>query len=224
MIYLRGDPHDYDNWEKLGATGWSWKDVFPYFLRSEGNTDPRYFNDRYHNSSGPLIVSSNSYYSPFNSSKYLVDASKELGFKEIDLNGATRIGTGYVQQTIDPFDETRESASKAFLEPVINNRTNLHILANSFVTKILFSSNKTAIGVEYQRNNRTFRAFVKKEVILSAGVIQSPHILLLSGIGPKQQLKKFNIPLVAELKGVGQNLRDHVFNAEYPTVLIPKAG
>jgi choline dehydrogenase-like flavoprotein len=211
MVYFRGHPKDYDNWEKLGAKGWSWNDVLPYFLRLEGSQDPRYANSSYHNTSGPFILSSNSYYSPELVSNYTVNACKELGFDEIDLYGPTRVGTGYPQQNIDSRDGTRVSTSKAYLEPFIDKRPNLHVLANSYVTKVLISDTKKAFGVEYRRNNQTFTVNATKEVILSAGAIKSPQILLLSGIGPKQQLAKFNISMVAELSGVGQNLMDHPY-------------
>ncbi|PSN54407.1 hypothetical protein C0J52_21884 [Blattella germanica] len=206
MLYTRGNKHDYDNWEKLGNPGWGYKDVLPYFLKLENMTIPEFINDKaYHSTSGPLPVSYAPYRTPL--AKAFQEAGVELGYKPIDYNAESQIGISYVQSTT--FNGTRWSASRSYLHP-IRDRKNLHVKKWSLVTKVLMDpSSKMAVGVEFLRDKRYHRVMARKEVILSAGAVNSPQILMLSGIGPEDHLNHNNISLVKDLK-VGHNLMDHI--------------
>lgn len=199
VVYARGKRSDFDKMALDGNIGWDYKTVLKYYKRSENNLingDPEY-----HGFGGPLDVNIPSEESP--QARLLIDANKELGIKEIDYNGANQLGVSRVQSNIR--NGRRLSAFRAFLEPV-QNRTNLKLLTKSFVTKI--DPLKPKGIVTFSRNGRTYQAFAKKEIILSAGSINTPQILMLSGIGPRDHLRQMNIPLIRDLP-VGNNLRDH---------------
>ena len=206
MVYIRGNPKDYDRWEKVyGAKGWSWNDVFPYFNKAEdwrGNGGDK----GYHGNSGPLRVEFSKFQTP--SVHMLISAAKEAGFKVTDPNGKIQEGIGYSQVTYK--NGVRWSTAQAYLHPV-RWRENLYLLLNTHVIKIELNDNKEATGVfinhELTNKNRTIMA--KREVILSAGTVGSTHILLLSGIGPANHLKEAGIRVVQDLP-VGQNLQDHL--------------
>jgi len=201
MIYIRGNRWDYDHWASLGNDGWSFDDVLPYFKLSENND---HFDDEYHGRNGPLGVSDLRTDSPFH--RIFIDAAKECGYPEIeDFNGAEQEGAAAYQVTQQ--NGERCSTAKAFLFPHLN-RPNLTVETKTQVLRILFEG-KRACGVEIKQNGqvRTLRA--RKEVILSAGALQSPQLLMLSGIGDQAELAKHNIPLVHHLPGVGKNLQDH---------------
>lgn len=209
MMYVRGNHKDYDRWAALGNIGWGWKDVLPYFLKSEGNTIPWLVNDTvYHNSNGPMTISDPPY-PVTQTAKLFIQGAVELGYRITDFNGASQIG--FHQTPFTMRDGSRCSTYKAYLIPALL-RPNIKILTNSRVLKVLFDSNKRAIGVTFSTNGTVRNATAKKEVIISAGAIQSPQILMLSGVGPADHLNKFNIPVVANLPGVGSNLIDHVIN------------
>jgi choline dehydrogenase len=207
MIYLRGAPNDYNLWEQNGIADWSYENVLPYFLKSENNTDPE-LNNPFHSSNGPLCVSTNakSYFHPVVNTT--LNAFIELGVPKQDLNSNYIYGSNFVQQII--CDGRRGSAAKGFLEGIYDERENLDVIANAYVTKINFDDNKQAISVSYVRDSQHFTVRVRKEIILSAGAVKTPQILMLSGIGPQEHLNKFNLPVVVNLEGVGQNLQDHV--------------
>lgn len=201
MVYVRGSRYDYDEWAKRGCDGWSYEEVLPYFIKSEsykGDGDAEY-----HGKDGPLVVT-DMRGTPL--SEAFVKAGAELGYKYVDMNGEEQLGVGYAQSTT--YEGLRWSAAKGFLRPV-RGRTNLHVTTKAHVTRLLFES-KHVVGVEFMRDNTRQRARSTKEVILSAGAIGSPHILLLSGVGPKNHLQEKHVPVVVDLP-VGDNLHDHIF-------------
>lgn len=205
MAYVRGNHADYDDWAALGNKGWSAKDVLPYFRRHEDNAD---IDNDYHGRGGELNVEFPSRYrSPF--ANAFVDACLETGFKRNDdYNGAHQKGAGLFQFTIK--DGRRHSAYSAFLQPVMK-RKNLTVMTGTHVSKILVSGDR-ARGVLAGKPGRTPQTFsASKEVILSAGSFASPQLLMLSGIGAKEEMKAHGIDLVRELPGVGKNLQDHLF-------------
>ncbi|CAH1400139.1 unnamed protein product [Nezara viridula] len=205
MVYTRGDRRDYDHWEAMGNRGWSWNDVYPYFLKSEACQSDAFnymVNPSFHHQKGYLSVDTAPYKSEL--AHAFVKAGGELGFKVGDYNGGNIEGFSYVQSTTK--NGSRFSASRAFLHP-IRKRKNLSVVKYGMVTKVLLEGDK-AVGVEYVKGNRKFRVRARKEVILSAGAINSPQLLMLSGIGPKKHLMEMNIPVVQDLP-VGENLMDH---------------
>ncbi|GAB6032145.1 hypothetical protein CHUAL_010799 [Chamberlinius hualienensis] len=207
MIYQRGNHRDFDNWSSSGNVGWNFSSVLPYFLKSEGNTIEAYKKDfTYHNSNGPLTISRLTYKTE--SLDAFLESGVESGYNITDCNGKSQ--TGFMPYALTMKRGGRWSSYDAYLKPA-SQRDNLVIFTNSFVTKILFDGNR-AVGVVYQNawSKDAITVTATKEVILSAGSIASPKILMLSGIGPADHLKEFNISVVVDLKGVGQNLHDHI--------------
>ena len=204
MVYIRGSPYDFDRWEEMGAKGWSYKDVLPYFKKSELNNNPSFAAGEDHGTNGPLQISDTI---PVDLESTYVKAGKELGFDVGDVNSGRQESTIMRTQLTVGRDGVRHSAATAFLRPA-QHRQNLHIATMTHVTKVLFDG-KRAVGVEYVRNNVKDRVRARLEVILSAGAVGSPHILLLSGVGPRDHVKSFGIPVVANLP-VGENLQDHL--------------
>lgn len=205
MIYVRGNKNDYDNWEQMGNPGWDWDNVLPYFLKSEDNRNPYLAKTPYHGTGGYLTVQEPPWHSPLAVS--FLQAGQELGYENRDINGAKQTGFMISQGTIRR--ASRCSTAKAFLRPV-RLRTNLHIAMFSHVTKVLIDPNsKRAYGVKLFRNNRYYKIRARNEVILSAGAINTPQLLMLSGVGPAEHLQELNIPVLSNLK-VGNNLQDHV--------------
>lgn len=205
MIYTRGAPPDYDNWATLGNKGWGWDDVLPYFKKVENFNIPSQNDPKYHGKKGNLNVE----YAPFrtNKGKAWVKGAQELGFKYVDYNGADHSGVSFLQLSMK--NGTRHSSSRAYLHP-INGRLNLHLSKNSMVTKLIMDDTNTkVIGVELEKQNRKYKIIAKKEVILSAGAINSPQLLMLSGIGPRNHLDTMKIKVVKDLP-VGYNLMDHI--------------
>ena len=201
MVYIRGNRRDFDHWNALGNSSWAWNDVLPYFRKSEQQA--RGASD-YHGVDGPLAVTDPSAPHPF--SLAFVDAAFELGYpRNLDFNSADQEGAGLYQLTVK--DGKRQSTAVAFLHP-IRHRKNLHIVTNAEVSSVLFDRNR-AIGVRYIHNGIDKQALANREIILSAGAINSPKLLLLSGVGPAEQLRRLTIPTVVDLPGVGQNLQDH---------------
>lgn len=205
MAYVRGNHQDYDDWAALGNRGWSAKDVLPYFVRHEDNAD---IHNDYHGRGGELHVEFPSRYrSPFAAA--FVGACLETGFeRNDDYNGARQEGAGLFQFTIK--DGKRHSAYTAFLQPALQ-RPNLTVLTGTHVHKILIEKDR-AVGVLAAKPGKTPQEFrAGREVVLSAGSFASPQLLMLSGIGNKEDLKKHGIEPVRDLPGVGQNLQDHLF-------------
>ncbi|XP_065201439.1 glucose dehydrogenase [FAD, quinone]-like [Planococcus citri] len=204
MIYTRGHRQDYDDYAAAGNHGWGYDDVLPYFLKSENNSIPEYENSTYHSHNGYLHVERPRH------KTILVDAflegGKELGYETIDYTEPTQHGFSRIQATTRK--GRRCSASKAYLKSV-KFRRNLHVSIQSRVTKILIDpQTKNAYGVEFVKKRRKRVVFARKEVILSAGSLNSPQLLMLSGIGPKEHLKELNIPVIQDLR-VGENLNEH---------------
>ena len=205
MAYVRGNREDYNDWAKLGNKGWGYEEVLPYFLKSEHNADIR---NSYHGQSGELNVEfSKIYQSPY--AEPFVKACEIAGIPHNeDYNGETQTGAGSFQFTIK--EGKRHSAAAAFLKPILN-RKNLTVLTNTHTQKILLKNDK-AIGVAISKNSKsTETIYANKEVIISAGSFASPQLLMLSGIGDKEELEEYGIDCLKELSGVGKNLQDHLF-------------
>ncbi|XP_052088266.1 glucose dehydrogenase [FAD, quinone]-like isoform X2 [Mytilus californianus] len=203
MIYVRGSRHDFDQWEKEGVMGWSYEEVLPYFLKIEDMKIEDLVNSAYHSTGGYLPLTKTKATSLPNIYQRAV---AELGYKTVDVNGEEMIGYSHIQSNV--LRGQRWGTATAYLRPVIG-RSNLHISTQSLVTKILIE-NKIAIGIEMIKNGRKMIFSANKEVVLSAGAVNSPHLLMLSGIGPKEHLEKLKINVHADLP-VGENLEDHMF-------------
>ena len=203
MAYIRGNRQDYNDWANMGAKGWDYDSILPYFKKSENNEQ---FQNDYHSKGGFLnITQATRYRTPL--ADAFVQACVEKGIPaNNDFNGAEQEGAGLFQFTIK--DGKRHSTAQAFLVPVLN-RKNLQVVTNAHVKRILIENDK-AIGVEIERNGSTDTLKVKREVLLSAGAFGSPQILMLSGIGSKDELTKHGISIKKELEGVGKNLHDHL--------------
>ncbi len=204
LAYVRGNANDFDRWAEMGARGWSYKDVLPYFMKSETNNNPIYARNGYHGSHGPMVVSDS------NTSivgDMMLSAGKELGYKVGDVNGERQEDTIMRSQATVGRDGSRLHTASAFLRPA-QDRGNLHIMTEAHVTKIIFEG-KRAKGVQFFNKGQIYQILARKEVILSAGAIGSPQLLMLSGVGPKDDLTPLGIPVLTDLP-VGQNLQDHV--------------
>jgi len=202
MIYMRGYPQDYDDWERGGNPGWSFREVLPYFLRSENNEVWR--QSPYHGTGGLLNVADFRSCNP--ASVSFVEAAKTLQIPEcVDFNGPNPDGVGFRQVT--QLRGRRHSTATAFLKPALA-RTNLTVLTECLADCVLFER-RTARGVRLLRDDRTLEVKARREVILAAGTIGSPEILLRSGIGEAQRLAGLGIEVVHDLPGVGKNLHDH---------------
>jgi choline dehydrogenase-like flavoprotein len=204
MLYVRGRPLDYDLWEKQGATGWGWKDVLPYFLRSEDNARGA---SEFHGAGGELRVSEQR--SPrADVDRRLIEACVAAGIPRIaDYNGPEQDGVAMAQVT--QRDGRRWSCADAFLRPALK-RPNLDLISRATVVGLELEGGR-ATGVRYRRRGRGRVAGAGREVILAAGAIGSPQILLLSGIGPGEHLREVGVDVRHELPGVGRNLQDHPF-------------
>lgn len=203
MIYTRGNRRDYDRWAALGNTGWSYNEVLPYFMKLEKNlvkSSASYMRGR----SGPITVSEVPWKSK--SAVHFVKAAKDLGIPYVDYNGPSQVGVAYLQTSTK--DGARVSSNVGYLYP-FKARKNLFIRKMSQVTKVLIDpTTKQAYGVEYTKNGKKRQVFASKEVILSAGAINSPQLLMLSGVGPADHLQKVGIAPLVDLP-VGFNLMDH---------------
>jgi choline dehydrogenase len=202
LIYVRGQPEDYERWLALGNEGWGWKDVLPHFIRMEHNSRGA---DEYHGASGPQWCSDIP--SRHELMDAIIRAGGELGVpRNDDFNGARQEGVGYYQ--LFTRRGWRCSTAVGYLKPA-RNRPNLDVRTHSHATRVIFEGTRAA-GVEYRRGDKLEQARAGREVILAAGAIQSPQLLQLSGIGPASLLKAFGIPVRVNLPGVGENLQDHL--------------
>ncbi|MGL5941412.1 MAG: GMC family oxidoreductase [Waterburya sp.] len=202
MYYVRGNPHDFDHWQELGNPGWSYRDLLPYFKKSEHQ---QHGADAYHGVDGELSVTDPS--EPTAISQRFVDAAISLGYEyNPDFNAKHQEGVGRYQFTIE--NGKRHSAAAAFLVPILQ-RPNLTVITGTLVTRLLFEGTR-AVGVEYLHEGMQHQVKVDREVILSAGVFDSPKLLMLSGIGEAEQLQALGIDVVADLPGVGRNLLEHI--------------
>lgn len=205
MIYTRGTEQDYNGWRDMGNEGWGWDNVLPYFKKIENFNIPTFNSKDHHGYEGHLNIE----HAPFrtNKGKAWVKAAQELGFKYGDHNGPDTSGVSFLQLSMK--NGTRHSASRAYLHPV-HGRNNLHVSKGSMVTKLIFDSTHTkVIGVELEKQKRKLKVLARKEVIVSAGAINSPQLLMLSGIGPKSHLQQIRINVIKDLP-VGYNLMDHI--------------
>ncbi|KAL1132096.1 hypothetical protein AAG570_010054 [Ranatra chinensis] len=205
MFYTRGNRRDYDGWEAAGNPGWGFKRVLPYFLKSQDQTSPKYlYRPGGYHTTGGYLTTSDSPWAPELAQDFM-RAAKLLGHEETDLNGAKQSGFSLFHGTMR--NGSRCSTAKAFLRPA-RLRENLHVLTEAEASRVL-TFDRTANGVEFVHSELRFKVKARKEVILSAGTINSPQILLKSGVGPKTHLAEMGIPLVHNLP-VGENLHDHV--------------
>lgn len=204
MMYTRGHPRDYDDW---GLPGWRYADVLPFYKMSEDNKETARVGTRYHGVGGPLTVQR------FPHRPQLADdilkAAREIRMPvSEDLNGDQITGFTIAQTTSR--DGSRLSSAKAFLRPA-RSRPNLHVLLNSTATRVVIDpKTRTVTGVEFVRNGKPGRVRVTKEVVISGGAVNSPQLLLLSGVGPAEHLQSVGVPVIHDLPGVGRNLHNHV--------------
>lgn len=201
MVYTRGQREDYDHWAALGNAGWGWSDVLPFFVRSEGNDS---FGAPLHGRDGPLKVSRLRTDNPLHDA--WLAAGREAGHRVTDdFNGETQEGIGIYQVTQDRGE--RCSAARAYLRPHLG-RPNLRVTVQAQVQRVLFEGRR-AVGVEVKVGGALRRLQARREVVLAAGAIQSPQLLMLSGVGDAAQLQQHGIPVLHHLAGVGANLQDH---------------
>jgi len=223
MMHVRGHPSDFDNWAYQGAAGWSYQDLLPYFARleaQEDQTDPRI------GTSGPQTVTHAGGPDANPLSRLFIDACKELGYPEVpDFNGPEMIGAGW--HHLDVKNGERRGVLKSFLEPVLS-RPNLSLRTSACATRLMFEGSR-CVGVEYRQDAAPEQTGVgrvlspvslaepgdqmvraAREVIVCLGAIESPKLLLLSGIGAAQQLRQHSVPVVVDLPGVGENFHNHV--------------
>jgi choline dehydrogenase len=202
LIYCRGHAADYDDWSTLGNTGWSYPEVLPYFKRSESyqpGGDPVY-----HGRDGPVRVSRPGLVHPLSAA--WVEAGQQAGYPyNDDTNGRSQEGFGPIDLTLGA--RQRSSAASAYLHPAFS-RPNLIVVTGATASRIVFEGTR-AVGVEYLRGGRRQQSHADREVILAGGAINSPHLLMLSGVGDAAELRRHAIPVVVDLKGVGRNLQDH---------------
>lgn len=218
MAYVRGNRADYDEWAAMGNEGWEYESVLPYFTKSENNEQ---LHNRYHGQGGPLNVTyAQVYRTPV--ADAFVKACVENDIPENhDCNGAEQTGAGLLQFTIK--DQKRCSTATAFLRPILQ-RPNLKIITRAHTRRILIENDR-AVGVEFLTGkNTTEKAYAEKEVILSAGAFNSPQLLMLSGIGAREELTRHGIEVKKELPGVGKNLQDHLFTGVSALSTVPTAN
>jgi choline dehydrogenase len=202
LIYIRGQPDDYDRWAALGNTGWGWRDVLPYFIRSEANQRGA---DAYHGANGPLAVSDIG--KPHELMEAFIRGAGEIGIpRNDDFNGAKQEGVGYYQLTTH--NGWRCSAAVGYLKPA-RRRANLRVETDARATQVLFDG-RCAVGVAYEQGGQIRQVRAAHEVLLAAGALQSPQLLQLSGVGPAPLLQRHGVPVVADVPGVGENLQDHL--------------
>ncbi len=202
MVYVRGNPFDFDRWEEEGAKGWAYRHVLPYFRRAESRREGA---DAYRGGDGPLVTSYGRIENPLY--KVFLDAARQAGYGlTSDINGERQEGFGRFDMTVK--DGVRWSAANAYLRPAMKRR-NLCVEANALATRIVFEGRR-AIGVRYLRGGREHVASVRREVILSGGPINSPALLKRSGVGPAEELRALGLPVIHDLPGVGENLQDHL--------------
>ncbi|UVL65143.1 GMC family oxidoreductase [Pseudomonas sp. B21-031] len=202
MVSIRGIPRDYDEWERLGCSGWSYDDVLPYFRKAEHNDT---FSGETHGTGG--LAHTSSQRTTHYLAKAWVQACQEQGIPyNPDFNSGHQAGAGLYQVAMK--DGRRCSAAAAYLTPA-RKRKNLQVLTDRKVTRIIMEG-KRAVGVEYLEDGELKSVSARREIILSAGAIGSPHLLMLSGIGASEELKAVGVPVVHDLPGVGKNLQDHM--------------
>ncbi|HUA25750.1 MAG TPA: choline dehydrogenase [Steroidobacteraceae bacterium] len=202
LVYVRGNPLDYERWASEGASGWAYRDVLPYFKRTERRNGG---GDTYRGGGGKVDTRYGPLDNPLN--RVWLEAGRQAGYPYTqDMNGFQQEGFGRMDMTVG--GGRRASAANAYLRPAMR-RPKLAVLSHSLATRVLFEG-RSAVGVAYQRGNEEHVARARREVIVSAGPIQSPKLLKLSGVGPARELSQYGIPVVHDLPGVGENLQDHL--------------
>ncbi len=202
LVYVRGHALDYEEWETLGATGWGYRDVLPYFKRAERRAQG---GDDYRGGDGPLATRYGTLANPLHAA--WLEAGREAGYgSTADINGFRQEGFGRMDMTVDR--GVRASTANAYLRPA-RSRSNLCVWTHARVSRVLVEGRR-ATGVRLTRGGREHSVRARREVLLAAGAINSPQLLKLSGIGPGLELQQFGIPVVADLPGVGENLQDHL--------------
>jgi choline dehydrogenase len=204
MLYIRGHASDYDHWRQLGNEGWSYDEVLPFFKKAENNE--RGPSD-FHGTGGPLNVANQTDPLPINNA--FINASAQAGYAITDdFNGAQQDGIGYYQVTQK--EKQRWSTASAYLRPAVErNRNNVHVVSNALVERIILDKTR-AMGVRYVVNGQDEVARCRREIILCGGAVNSPQLLMLSGIGPADHIKSLGIRPLHDLPGVGGNLQDHL--------------
>jgi len=203
MLYVRGNPGDYDSWADMGCPGWSYADVLPYFKKTERykSGDPRF---RGKDGAMPVV----DYKAHLNLTHRFVRAAQQAGLRLTDdYNGAQQEGVGYAQMT--RLGRFRGSTAFALLRPA-RSRPNLQVKTNAFVTQLVFEE-KRCVGVTYRKSGQETTVRAQREVIVCGGAVNSPHLLMLSGVGPAAELQAQGIPVVHDSPGVGKNLIDHYY-------------
>jgi choline dehydrogenase len=200
-MYQRGHPGDYDQWRQAGLPGWSYAEVLPYFNRAETNWRGA---SAYHGGSGPLTTSRHApddFIYP-----RLIETAEKLGYRHLDDFHAAE-AEGFSSPDFNTHRGHRASTAARYLRPAMS-RANLRVETDALITRLLFERHR-AVGVEYEQNGKLVRAFAEREVILAAGTFNSPQILLLSGVGPAEELESADVRVMHDLPGVGKNLQDH---------------
>lgn len=214
MVFVRGQQRDFDDWKTMGNTGWGWDDVLPYFKKMETNSAG---GNEYRGDNGPLFVNTvSNQYHPL--CYRFIEASQEMGFEfNEDFNGASQEGVGFYQITTR--DGRRMSTCRAYLKQAMK-RPNCEVKTQAHTAAVILREGKAA-GVRYKRHGQLHEAFAGREVILSAGAVNSPQLLQLSGIGPGQLLKTCGLEVVRDLPAVGENLQDHLTMSHYYRSNVP---
>jgi choline dehydrogenase len=202
LVYIRGNPQDFEGWKQQGASGWGYADVLPYFRRAETREEG---GDRYRGDQGPLCTRYGSRENPLHAA--WLNAAVQAGYPSTaDVNGFQQEGFGRMDMTVG--EGRRCSAANAYLRPAMR-RANLKVLTHALATRIRFDG-KRAVGLEYTRGGSAQRVDINAELILSCGPIASPQLLKLSGVGPAAELRELGLQVVEDLPGVGENLQDHL--------------
>ncbi len=202
MIYIRGNARDYDDWRQRGCEGWSYEDVLPFFRKAERNERGA---SEYHGGDGPLEVTRGRPVTPI-CEAFLAAAAKEGYATDVDFNAASQEGFGHYDVNIQ--HGRRWSTATAYLKPIMS-RANLTVLTGAEANRLLFAGTRV-VGAEVTRRGETLRINAARETLLAGGVFNSPKLLMLSGIGPAEQLQEFGLPVFVDRAAVGQNLADHV--------------
>ncbi|XP_045594087.2 glucose dehydrogenase [FAD, quinone] [Procambarus clarkii] len=203
MMYVRGNRRDFDRWAAMGNPGWDFLSVLPYFIKFEDYRGEVGETEAFHGRGGPIGVTP-APITPLTGA--FIQGGQELGYSVIDYNGPEQLG--FPVPTFSIKDGVRSSTAREYLRPAAS-RPNLHILHSTTVHKIIFHK-KRAIGVRFEHNGKLLTVGARREVILSAGPVESPKLLMLSGVGPKEHLLQHKLKVVADVPGVGQNVHDHV--------------
>ncbi len=205
MMHIRGHRSDYDNWAYNGCPGWAYDDVIPYFQKSEDQED---FTNPTAGHGGAIAVINAKDHNPNPTSKAFIDACLELGFPPTDdFNGPNMEGTGW--HHINIRDGKRHGANEAYIEPILGKRKNFTLTTNAYASRLLFEG-KRCVGVEYIQDGKKKTVRATREVVVAGGALESPKLLMLSGIGPAEHLKEVGVPVLVDLPGVGQNFHNHV--------------